>query len=173
MAERKGVAGEPVSRGSAQGPHWLDEEQYGYWRSFVDGTARLNQLLAQDLEKRCGLSLSEYAVLVRLSEAPDHTIRMSELAADLSHSRSRMTHTVRRMEMQELVKRVSCSNDGRGVNCAMTEKGHAALVAAAPQHVEAVRRFFIDIVTPAELATVGDVLGRVAREDGTGTGAGA
>lgn len=152
-----GVAETPTAEGD-----WLSAEQYQNWRAFIDGSARLDEALAQDLEKTSQLTLSEYAVLVRLSEVPRRTIRMSQLADDLSHSRSRMTHTVRRLETRGYVRRSSCDADGRGVNCAMTKVGHAALVAAAPAHVAAVRRFLIDVVTPEELEILGTLMTRVA-----------
>ncbi len=146
------------------GTPWLSEEQYVHWRAFIDGTAWLTEALAQDLEKRAQITLSDYAVLVRLSEIPGRCTRMSQLAADLSHSRSRMTHTVRRLEDRGYVLRSSCGNDGRGVNCEMTAAGYAALVAAAPGHVVAVRELFVDQMNSSELETLGTVMKRVVTE---------
>lgn len=143
---------------------WLNDEQYRHWRAFIDGTAWLTEALAQDLEKHAQITLSDYAVLVRLSEIPGRCTRMSQLAADLSHSRSRMTHTVRRLEERGYVRRYSCGNDGRGVNCEMTEAGYSALVTAAPGHARAVQELFISKMSPAELATVGKVLERILAE---------
>ncbi len=143
---------------------WLSDEQYVHWRAFIDGTSWLTEALAQDLEKRVHLTLSDYSVLVRLSEIPGRCTRMSQLAADLSHSRSRMTHTVRRLESRGYVKRSSCGNDGRGVNCEMTDAGYAALVEAAPGHVVSVRELFVDQMTPEELATIGAVMKRIVAE---------
>lgn len=150
---------QPATKGSTP---WLGENEYRNWRAFIDGTARLNEALARDLEERSQLTLSDYSVLVRLSELPEHTARMSELAADLSHSRSRMTHTVRRLETRGLVLRSSCDKDGRGVNCVMTPKGYAALQAAAPGHVHAVRRLLIDQVSTDELEMLGSIMARIA-----------
>jgi DNA-binding MarR family transcriptional regulator len=104
---------------------WLTTEQQEHWRAFLVGTARLNDALGRQLEHDSDLSLSEYEVLVRLSEAPDRTLRMSLLADELAHSRSRVTHTVRRLESAGLVRRRACAGDGRGVNCTMTDEGYA------------------------------------------------
>jgi DNA-binding MarR family transcriptional regulator len=100
-------------------------------------------------------------VLVRLSEAPGRTLRMSELAGELAHSRSRLTHTVRRMEAAGLVERAPCLEDARGVNCTMTETGWQRLVAAAPAHVASVRARLVDVLTPEQMAALGDAMGAV------------
>ncbi len=101
---------------------WLTAEQQVHWRSFRGGAARLFAALEHELEQQTGLSTHEYEVLVRLSETPDRTLRMAQLADNLAHSRSRLTHTIRRMEEQGLVSRLPCVEDARGVNCTMTEK---------------------------------------------------
>src|SRR3954452_15143891 len=81
---------------------WLDDEQQRLWRAYMFGTLALLDKLDRDL-KRHNLSLSEYEVLVRLSEAPDRRIRMADLAASTNQSRSRLTHTITRMERTGLV----------------------------------------------------------------------
>ena len=137
---------------------WLSAEQQAQWRAFRDGNALLNDALARQLDADSGLSLGEYEVLVRLSEAPGRTLRMSELADGLAHSRSRLTHTIRRMEEQGLVERAPCVEDARGVNCTMTEKGWQVLVAAAPSHVQSVRDHLVDVLTPEQFAALGDAM---------------
>jgi DNA-binding MarR family transcriptional regulator len=134
------------------------------WRSLLTGTSALFAALNQDLEEAAGLSLNEYEILVRLSESNDRTLRMSVLADGLVHSRSRITHTVRRMEQMGLVVRQSAVDDGRGVDCRMTDDGYARLVTAAPIHVESVRRRLVDVVTPSELAAMGEAFERVAAQ---------
>lgn len=141
---------------------WLSDEQQASWRSFLEGTARLGETLNRDLEADSDLSLNEYEVLVRLSESPNRTLRMSHLADTLAHSRSRVTHTIRRMEERGLVARESCMVDGRGVNCALTPGGEAALLAAAPHHVRSVRRHLVDVLTAEQLAVLGEAMGRVS-----------
>jgi DNA-binding MarR family transcriptional regulator len=140
---------------------WLTADEQRAWRAYRDGTARLLDVLAHELEQDSGLSLGEYEVLVRLSEAPGRTLRMSELAGELAHSRSRLTHTVRRMETAGLVERAPCLEDARGVNCVMTEAGWQRLVAAAPSHVESVRRHLVDVLSPQQMQALGDAMGAV------------
>ena len=136
---------------------WLTVEQQEHWRAFLVGTARLTEALGRQLEHDSDLSLSEYEVLVRLSEAPGRTLRMSLLADELAHSRSRVTHTVRRLEAAGLVRREACAADGRGVNCTMTEAGYDLLRAAAPIHVAGVREHLIDLLDEHQIETMRDV----------------
>ncbi len=149
------------ARPAADDVRWLTPEQQTHWRAFRDGTALLLDVLGRELDDDSGLSLGEYEVLVRLSEAPARTLRMSELAGELAHSRSRLTHTIRRMESDGLVARTPCAEDARGVNCTMTEAGWQRIVDAAPGHVEAVRANLVDVLTPAQLAALGEAMGVV------------
>src|SRR3712207_5188139 len=103
---------------------WLDQGQQDAWRAYLTGTTLLTDRLDRDLRERHGLSLPEYEILVRPSEAPDHRMRMAVLADSLSHSRSRVTHTVARMERDGLVERDACLDDGRGVEAVLTSAGH-------------------------------------------------
>ncbi|GEL96367.1 MarR family winged helix-turn-helix transcriptional regulator [Cellulomonas composti] len=140
---------------------WLTADEQRAWRSFRDGTARLSDVLAHELESTCGLSVHEYEVLVRLSERDGRTMRMSELADGIAHSRSRLTHTIRRMEERGLVERVACSADARGVNCSMTAQGWEVLVAAAPLHVQSVRTHLVDVLTPEQFQALGAAMDAV------------
>ncbi|GEA86399.1 MarR family winged helix-turn-helix transcriptional regulator [Cellulomonas cellasea] len=148
-------------RAASTDVRWLSAEEQTHWRAFRDGTALLLDVLGRELDDDSGLSLGEYEVLVRLSEAPDRTLRMSELAGELAHSRSRLTHTIRRMESDGLVARTPCAEDARGVNCTMTDAGWQRIVDAAPGHVEAVRANLVDVLTPAQLAALGEAMGVV------------
>jgi DNA-binding MarR family transcriptional regulator len=143
---------------------WLDAAQQQAWRSFLLGTTRLFEQLERDLRTAHDLSLPEYEILVRLSEAPDHRLRMAELASSVSHSRSRVTHTISRLEAAGLVARAACPTDGRGVIAGLTEEGYARLVDAAPTHVEGVRRYLVDLVDPDDLEATGRVFAAVARQ---------
>jgi DNA-binding MarR family transcriptional regulator len=137
---------------------WLDADQQHSWRRLMRGSAKLFEELNHDLEEQSGLSLNEYEVLVRLSEAEGRTLRMSVLADELVHSRSRLTHTIRRMEGAGLVERTSCPDDRRGVNCTLTAAGFARLEAAAPGHVESVRARLVDRISPDQLRQLGDIM---------------
>jgi DNA-binding MarR family transcriptional regulator len=135
-------------------PRWLDVEQQKVWRAYLLGSARLAERLDADL-REFGLDLGEYEILVTLSEAPDRRVRMSELAEAVHQSRSRLTHTVSRMENAGLVDRASCPTDRRGVWAHLTDEGFRLLEVAAPTHVEAVRRHFVEAMTPEDYAAVG------------------
>ncbi|MBE7701881.1 MarR family transcriptional regulator [Oerskovia sp. Sa1BUA8] len=146
---------------AAQGTPWLDDAQQLSWRQYLDGTARFVEALSRDHEEHSSLTLGEYELLVRLSEARDHTMRMSALADGLARSRSRVTHTVHRMEQRGLVRRTADADDRRGVNCVMTDAGHAELVASAPGHVTAVRRLMVDVLTPTQLQNLGEAMAAI------------
>ncbi len=140
---------------------WLDTEQQHAWRAYLVGTTLLMERLDRDLRASHDISLPEYEVLVRLSESPDHRVRMATLADSLSHSRSRVTHTVTRLERAGLVERVACASDGRGVEAVLTEKGWSLLQDAAPLHVRSVRDYFVDLVDEEDFAAVGRVFDAV------------
>ena len=135
-------------------PRWLDTEQQRVWRTYLLGSARLAQRLDADL-REFGLDLAEYEILVTLSEAPERRVRMSDLAEAVHQSRSRLTHTVSRMETAGLVDRSSCPTDRRGVWAHLTDDGFALLQSAAPSHVEAVRRNFVEAMTEEDYAALG------------------
>jgi len=104
-------------------PRWLSAPQQRDWRAYVEGSIRLNDVLDRDLKAKHGLTMAEYEILVRLSDAPDHRLRMAQLADEASQSRSRLSHTVSRLECKGLVTRGTCGADKRGVNAELTEEG--------------------------------------------------
>lgn len=140
---------------------WLDAEQQRTWRAYLVGTTLLMDRLDRDLRVHHDLSLPEYEVLVRLSECEGRRLRMALLADSLSHSRSRVTHTVTRLERAGLVERVSCTSDGRGVEAVLTEQGYTLLQAAAPTHVRGVREYLVDLAGPTDFEAVGRVFNAV------------
>ena len=140
---------------------WLDQRQQRSWRAFLVGTTLLMDRLDRDLREQHRLSLPEYEILVRLAEASDNRLRMAQLADSVSHSRSRVTHTVSRMESAGLVARDACVSDGRGVEAVLTDQGRAALENAAPTHVAGVRQFLVDLVDDDDFEAVGRVFDAV------------
>jgi DNA-binding MarR family transcriptional regulator len=140
---------------------WLDPAQQRAWRAFLVGTTLLMDRLDRELRERHQLSLPEYEILVRLSEAEDSRMRMAVLADSVSHSRSRVTHTVNRMEKAGLVVRDTCVSDGRGVEAVLTEQGRRTLEEAAPTHVAGVRRLLVDLVDDEDFQAVGRVFDAV------------
>lgn len=141
---------------------WLDGDQQRSWRALVMGTTLLFDRLDDDLRRICNLSLVEYEILVRLSEAEGRRMRMAQLADALAHSRSRVTHTVARMEKAGLVQRAVSPEDGRGVLAAMTDKGYELVKQVAPVHVNGVRDHLVDLATPEDFAALGRVMNAVA-----------
>lgn len=139
---------------------WLDDSQQRVWRSYLLAKTHIEQYLDAALGE-FGLSLAEYELLVRLSESPTHTVRMGELAASVGHSRSRLTHTVKRMEQAGFVTRQSCDSDGRGVQATMTDAGFDLLKRAAPAHVDSVRRVFVDAIDEDDYAALGRAMSSV------------
>lgn len=126
------------------------------------GTTLLFDRLDEELSRTHGISLTEYEILVRLSEREGRRMRMAQLADSLAHSRSRVTHTVGRLEKSDLVERIKSPEDGRGVVCAMTERGYLLLENVAPTHVAGVRAHLVDLVPEEDLAAVGRVMNLVA-----------
>lgn len=139
---------------------WLSDEQQTVWRAFLGAIAIIEDEL--DLALRpYGLDLGEYEIMVKLSESPERRLRMSELAQAVRQSRSRLTHTVARMEKKELIKRMSCPDDKRGVIAALTKRGFALLETAAPAHVRSVRDCFVDVVEPRDFIALGRAMSSV------------
>jgi DNA-binding MarR family transcriptional regulator len=142
--------------------HWLSTEQQAVWRHYLLGSARLTDRLDADL-RRFGLDLAEYEILVTLSEAVERQVRMSDLAEAVHQSRSRLTHTVSRMEAAGLVRRTSCPTDRRGVWAQLTDQGFDVLATAAVEHVASVRRYFVEVMSAEDYAAVGRGFAAIAR----------
>lgn len=141
---------------------WLSKDQQVHWRYWITASNVLPELLSRELQEEFGLTITDYEILVRLSEAPNRQMRMSDLAQKTLLSRSRLSHQIDRLEDRGLVNRRSCEDDRRGQNCAMTSKGWDTLVAAAPTHVSGVRRHFVDQLTDTEYEALGKALGKIA-----------
>ena len=140
---------------------WLGETEMTAWRAYIVGSALLEHRLNRELQLSHGLSIADYEILVSLSEVPDMQLRMSELAAGIAHSKSRMSHQIRRLEREGLVRRQECPEDGRGVLAVLTDKGMAKLREAAPSHVQGVREHMIDLLEPDEQKTLGAIFTRL------------
>lgn len=140
---------------------WLDQAQQHVWRSFLGGVTVLMDQLDRDLRTKHDLSMAEYEILVRLSEAPNRSIRMAELAAAVAHSRSRVTHTIARLERDGIVTRGQCSTDGRGVSATLTDHGFGVLEQAAHTHVTGVHDYFVAQASPEDFSAVGRVMSAV------------
>lgn len=141
---------------------WLNQEQQKHWRAWIATSILLNDRLSRELQESNGLTINDYEILVRLSEAQDRSMRMSELATQTLLSRSRLSHQIDRMEKAGLVERAVCDTDRRGQIARMTELGWQTLVKAAPDHVESVRTHFVDILSDEEFAGLGTSLRKIA-----------
>lgn len=136
---------------------WLDDREQRAWRGYVQMHAMVAACIGRSLQTSFGLSEGDFGVLVNLSEAPDGRLRAYQLGQALQWEKSRLSHHITRMEGRGLVRREECPTDARGAFVVITEKGRAAIEAAAPQHVEDVRRFFLDQLTPAQIDALGDM----------------
>ena len=141
---------------------WLNAGQQRAWRAFILGSTLLMDRLDDDLHRACDLSLTEYEILVRLSESEGRRLRMAQLADALAHSRSRVTHTISRMEQAGLVRRSRSSEDRRGIVTEMTDAGWELLVRIAPVHVACVRSHLVELASDADLEALGRVMNAVA-----------
>lgn len=134
---------------------WLSEDEQRAWRAWISASQLVNHRLSQDLQRKHGLTLADYEILVQLSESPDRRMRMSELADRTYASRSRLSHQVDRMVKKGFVERQECTVDKRGLFAVLTDDGWAAIVSAAPDHVASVREHLVDVLPSKEFAALG------------------
>ena len=133
---------------------WLDEREERAWRGLQFMQMRLIAELSRRLAADSELSYPDYLVLVALTDRPDGRMRSFELARDLGWEKSRLSHHVARMAERGLVAKEKCGDDRRGAFVVVTDRGRREIEAAAPGHVDAVRRLFVDRLTPRQLDTV-------------------
>lgn len=146
---------------------WLDDAEQRAWRAYLESTILLFDALDRQLQRDAGLPHAYFEILVRLSEAEGRTLRMSELATATHSSRSRLSHAVARLEERGWVVRRDCDTDRRGQLAELTDAGFAVLESAAPGHVDAVRRYVIDRLTPEQidqLTAIGESIVAATRE---------
>jgi DNA-binding MarR family transcriptional regulator len=136
---------------------WLDEQEQRAWRNYIEATTMLLDALDRQLQQDSGMPHGYYEILVRLSEADQHTMRMSDLAQATRSSRSRLSHAVARLEERGWVRRRECATDRRGQLAQLTASGQAELAAAAPGHVATVRACLIDRLSPEQVRQLGDI----------------
>lgn len=158
-----------VSNDQASTPEefWLTSTEQLAWRTYLYATTLLSDRFSEALQAdpEVDLTLGEYEILVRLSEAENKFLRMSELADQVVHSRSRLTHTITRMEKRGLVERVRCTDDGRGRQAQLTDAGAAMLERAAPTHVRSVREQLLDVIGHDDLLELGRILSKTLDDD--------
>jgi len=130
---------------------WLSDEEQAAWRALLGTWQLLAAELDRQLQRDAGMPHAYYGILVALSEHPEKRVRMSELAARLSYSQSRLSHAVAQMEKAGWVRRDPCPEDRRSTYAVLTDTGQAVTECAAPGHVRAVREFLFDQLTDAQV----------------------
>ncbi|GAA4590243.1 MarR family transcriptional regulator [Planotetraspora phitsanulokensis] len=133
------------------------------WRALAHALVLLPRALDADLIAGHGMSLSEYGVLVQLSEAPDRQLRMSELAMMSSFTPAGMTRIVDRLVAQGFVERRKCAADGRGSFAVLTDAGLRRLENAYPTHLASARRHVMDHIDPADLDAFVRIMSAVSK----------
>ena len=142
-------------------PRWLTAGEQEVWRAYLDVSRLLFERLHRQLFEDSDVTFPEYEVLVQLSETPDWSLRMSELADRAVSSRSRLTHTVGRLEDRGMVRRERSTDDRRGILCTLTPQGFELLRATAPGHVEMVRRIMFDPLDPSDVTALGAAMTKI------------
>lgn len=140
----------------------LTDDEHLVWRSLMQLTCTLRPALDEDLQRSCGLSATEYSVLMHLSEAPDRQLRISDLAVCTSLSPSRISRVIDQMAGDGVVERRSGSGDGRNTYAALTRMGLSTLRRAWPHHIRSVRQRAFDHLTAEETRVLGPALQRIA-----------
>jgi DNA-binding MarR family transcriptional regulator len=146
---------------NTSGTRWLSADEQVTWRAFVGTCHAFFAAVDAQLQRDTGMPLAYYEILVQLSETPGRTLRMSQLAEATSASKSRISHAVARLEERGWVRRRDCPTDRRGQLAELTDEGYAVLVAAAPGHVEQVRRTLFDPLTPEQAGQLRTIAGAV------------
>lgn len=138
-------------------PRWLTPVEERAWR----GMMRMHDLVVSEagrvMQEEFGLSGADYAVLAELSRLRDGRLRILELTKVLGWEKSRVSHHLGRMVKRGLLAREECAEDGRGAYVAVTPEGRAAIEAAAPRHVEDVRRLLLDHLTPGQITMLAEI----------------
>lgn len=141
---------------------WLSTDEQKVWRAYLMASQLLAGRLEQQMQSDASMPMAYYEILVRLSESPDRSLRMSELSSASFQSRSRLSHAVARLVEAGWVERRACPTDRRGAFAVLTDEGLAALVAAAPGHVEQVRTDLFDQLTREQIRQLGEISEAIA-----------
>ena len=136
---------------------WLDDDEQRVWRAYLAVSRKLFAAIDRQMQDESGIPQTYYIIMAMLSEAPGRSLRMSELADIVSSSPSRLSHAVDRLEERGWVRREDCPTDKRGQLAVLTDEGFAALAAAAPGHVEAVRGALFDALDPEQIRWLGTI----------------
>ena len=141
---------------------WLNPDEMRAWRAYVSALTLLEDALDRQLQQDAGMPHLYYSILANLSDAPEHRMRMTDLAESTKITRSRLTYAVTRLEKDGLLRREQCRWDKRGSIAALTDEGLATLERVAPGHVEAVRSAVFDQLTPEQVGQLEEISRRIA-----------
>ena len=140
---------------------WLSAAQQRVWRTYLTMNAALNERIERDMQQAAGMPHAYYLVLAMLSESPDRTSRMSQLADLAQMSQSRLSHAVARLEESGWVIRTPAQDDKRGQLATLTDAGYTRLVEVAPTHAETVRSIMFDGLSQEQLVEFGKICEQV------------
>ena len=140
---------------------WLDDDEQAAWVRLAAVLELLPGVLEAQLRRDADLSHFEYWVLAMLSEAPERTLRMTALASRTSATLSRLSHVVARLESRGLLERFPCPEDRRATNAQLTPAGWDLVVASAPGHLETVRTYVVDALTPRQISQLSAIAGAI------------
>jgi DNA-binding MarR family transcriptional regulator len=146
-----------MTESTIESPRWLDQREQAAWRAYLDMNAKLTARLNREMQDQSGVSIADFSVLVQLSEHVDARMRILELARALGWEKSRLSHQLTRMQQRGLIERSNCSEDRRGAFVVLTDQGRATVEAAAPRHVESVRRYVFDSLTADQVESLGSI----------------
>ena len=132
------------------------------WELYFTTTARLTERIEAALKCKAGLSMPEYSVLLMTDRAGEEGVRPSLLAHQVVFSRSRLTHTMKRLESRGLIERRPCQGDGRGGLVFLTLDGKTLFDKAALIQRAVIRRLFLDDITPEEVSMLTSLFTRVS-----------
>lgn len=132
------------------------------WELYFTTTARLTERIEAALKCQSGLSMPEYSVLLMTDRAGEAGIRPSVLAHKVVFSRSRLTHTMKRLESRNLISRRPCQGDGRGGLVFLTDTGKRLFDEAAIVQRDVIRRLFLNEITPEEIDMLTGLFSRVS-----------
>ena len=143
-------------------PKPLDSDEEALWRALTDVVQALPRALDDQFLRESGLTMTEYSVLVALSEAPERELRLSTLATTTSLSLSRISRVVDSLEKRTLVAKCKSDSDGRSSLASLTPTGLQTLRSAYPGHLARVRKFVFDHLTKSDVTAATPVLQQIA-----------
>jgi DNA-binding MarR family transcriptional regulator len=152
-----------MTQATTTSPRWLEPREQAAWRAYLEMNTKLTAHLNRQMQGEFGLSIADFSVLVQLSEHVDARMRVLELARALDWEKSRLSHQLTRMQQRGLIERSNCSEDRRGAWIVLTDHGRRTVESAAPGHVDVVRTYLFDCLSPEQVEAL-DAISRAVIE---------